>query len=531
MRNLNACVIVFGLLMSSIPTFAQRNNYISNIDNELKIKSLVVRSMTDNVSGIYAKTLTQELIKAVEDDRQWTLRPNLENFKASLDELESKPELAKSLGQQTKSDAILASRLSKGPQGLSIQLSLISANDGQVMVQSQLQNYSGFEMNDLKSEVRRLFLEIKKKLPYQGRILSRTGLLVTLDIGSRQGLANNAEVSVIQILKVQRHPKFKFIIGTDKEILGKIKIQKVDENLSFGTISFEKEEGVIKVQQKVLVDSYVVYPETPSSQGEILEELGQRKDSKLSLGDKPSEWVPERTPTFGKLGVMFGVGTYNISNNLTLGGGVSGSNSFVPSIHVNGELWFDPNWSALFEMRQYVFSISNSYSGSSPSRLNVSTNQYSVLGSYNFLLAEQFFGPKIQLSGGYSKFTSFVDQSTPTAFTSNTYGGLMLGLGGSFPLVLESKVPVSLGARMDLFWNPSMSESPVDSGSAKANVTSFQGFFLYKYSARMNLKGKLMYDLFSANFTGSGTRNNSTESATSSSHTVTTLAGGLEYLF
>jgi hypothetical protein len=426
-------------------------------------------------------------------------------------------------------DALLSTRISKGPKGLTIKMNLFAGKDGLLLAQQILPDYSGFETNDVKVQLTSVYESLKRKIPYDGSILSRRGLLVTIDLGSNQGLREEQDLNVIQIVKISRHPKFNFLVNDEKEFLGKIRIKKVEENLSFGSIVSERSEGVVQPGQKFIVENFVKYPEVPlSNDGKVLSDLAQRKDTSLAFGEKATAWVPESTPTYGKLGILFGLGNYQISNNLSSAGGISATNSMTPSIHIMGEMWLDPNWFGEFSMRQFVLSMNNPYPSSSPSKLNVSTNQYTLLGGYNFLIADQFFGPKLQLLAGYSKMNSYIDQSTPVAFTSVGYSGLVFGLGGSFPLPLESKVPFFLGARLNFFWNPTLDESPVSSGKSSSQVTSFAGSLEYRYSQRMNIKGVLAYDLFNSTITGSGSR---TETATSLSHAVTTLAAGVEYLF
>jgi hypothetical protein len=147
---------------------------------------------------------------------------------------------------------------------------------------------------------------------------------------------------------------------------------------------------------------------------------------------------------------------------------------------------------------------------------------------YNILLQDQFFGPKFQILGGYSKFASRVDTSSPMAYTSLTFSGLALGVAGSIPV--SDEVPVTIGAKMLYYINPSVDESPVSSGSsATANMSSFSAFGTYRWTEHINFKGEIMYDLFSASFSGTGSRG--ADSASSASHTITTFAGGIEYLF
>lgn len=517
------------LFLFSSQTYGQKTILKSSVDESLSIKTITVAPMVDNVSQIYAKPLTLHLRSIVENDRQWVLQTYPDEIKNSPEEFEDKPATVKAALQNAKADALLSSRLTKGPNGISIKLNLFLAKDGLLLAQETLQDYSGFEISDLQAQLGNLYSQLKSKLPYAGTVLSRKNRQVTVNLGTDQGLKDGSELSVVQIIKVVRHPKFHFVVSTEKEIIGKIQIDKAEESLSFGTIVLERSENVLKPGMKVVPINFVVYPPTSKSpDGKILNDLSQRPDSQLSLGENPREWVPAGSPSLGKIGLMLGLGSYAVNNTLSSVGAVNGSQTPTPSIHLDGELWLTTNWYVNLGLRQYILSIDNSYAGSGPGKIGVSSTQTTLQGGYNFLLQDTFFGPKFQILGGYSKFASTVDTSSPMAYTSLSFSGLALGLAGSLPV--SEEMPLTVGAKLMYYLNTSVDESPVNSGSSTSGkITSFSMFGTYRWTEHMNIRGELMYDLFSASFSGTGSRG--ADSATSASHALTTFAGGIEYLF
>jgi len=509
-------------------TYGQKTVLKSSVDESLSIKTITVAPMVDNVSQIYSKPLTGQLRNIVEKDRQWDLRSYPDSVKTSPEEFEDKPASVQAALKKASTDALLSSRLTKGPNGITIKLSLFLAKDGLLLAQESLQDYSGFEITDLRSQLEILYAKLKSKLPYAGVVLSRKSQQVTINLGSDQGLRAGNELSVVQILKVTRHPRFHFVVSAEKEIIGKIQIDKSEESLSFGTIVLERSENVLKPGMKVIPINFVVYPPTPrTADGKILNDLSQRPDSQVSLGDQPQEWVPAASPSLGKVGLMLGLGSYTVNNTLSTAGSVNGTQTPTPSIHLDGELWLTTNWLVSLGLKQYILSVSNGYPGSGPGQIGISSTQTTLQGGYSFLLHDTFFGPKFQVLGGYSKFASTVDTSSPMAFTSLSFSGLALGIAGSLPVSEET--PLTIGAKLMYYLNTSVDESPVNSGaSVSGKITSFSAFGTYRWTEHMNIRGELMYDLFSASFSGTGSR---TDSASSASHTLTTFAGGIEYLF
>lgn len=516
-------------LLLTHSTYGQSLKFISQTDQDLSIKKIVVIPLVDNIDGIYSNPLTKTFEKNIADDKQWELIQAQKNITFTPEEFEEKPETVRSVLKKYQTDALLAGRISKGPSGITIKVSLYSGADGLPIASESIQDYQGFEIKDLNNQVPVMLQKLKSKVPYHGFILSRKGQLVTLNIGSSQGLKEGAELTAIQVIKVNRHPKYKFIVSTDTVILGKIKINKVDEYISFGSVTTERESNVISASTKFLVERFIQYPSASlTADGKIQNALDARSDSKTAFGDSPNEWVPETQPTFGKIGLMLGLGSYTMNSSLSTGS--TGSSSPVtPSIHINGEMWFDPHWFTGLNMSSYVFSLKNNLSGSNPGTLNAQLNTTSLVGGYNFLMADDFFGPKLKLLMGYSILNGFIDNSTPTAFTSTTYSGLTLGISGSFPIELPGKKePLYFGGKLNLFLSPGLSESPVSSGSSQNQITSFGVFIEYKLGQRMNLVSGLDFDLISSNFGGGGSR---APSASSTSQAITHLAGGIEYLF
>ncbi len=522
--------LILSLMSFPILTFGQSVKYVSDLDQSLNIKTVLLAPLVDNISGIYATPLNEALKNSIEASHQWETKPLDKSALMSPEEFEASPSAVKSAAKKSTADALIAGRISRGPNGVTIKLTLFSCVDGLPIGSETLNNYPGFEIADLKIQTSNLMKLLRGKLPYHGLVMSRKGQLVTLNIGAGAGIRPGFEATVIQVFKINRHPKFGFIVSTDNLTLGKIQINKVDEYLSFGTITSERETNVIASGSKVSFGNTVQYPNSNvMSDGKLITNLNDRADNQLAFGDKPREWLPETPPTFGKIGLMAGLGTYTISNGLTTGA-VSGNSLATPSIHLNGELWMSPRWALGVTLRDYLFSIANGLSSSTPSTLSASFAETAIHVNYNFLLTDDFFGPKFQTGIGYSTMSTYIDNSAPTAFESTTYSGLFIHLGGAMPLGTgEEKFPFIIGGHLNYFLSPRQAEAPTNSGNAgNTQVNSFAITCEKRYSERVTLRGELMFDSMSTSFSGTGSR---AIPSSSSSQSFTTFAGGVDFLF
>jgi hypothetical protein len=510
----------------------QSATYVSQVDESLTIRRVAVLPSSDNVDGIYARPIQTQLIDLVKASHRWDFSDaSVTGAMPSVSDLEEQPALALKTFGKLNTDAVILAVASRGTNGMSVRLDLFLRKDGKLVAQESFKDNPRTEIPQLKEQIRVLYSRLSNKLPYQGLILSRQGNRVTINLGKSDGLRKDQTVSAVQIISVQRHPKFNFLISTEKEILGQIKILKVDETLSFGAIVNERERGAIARFAKITSLRPVEYGE-PTIDGDS--NLTARPDANVVFGEKPSEWIPSHPPAFGQVGFRLGFGSY--SSNLS---GISSDcceakTAVYPSVTIDGEIWINPNWIARALITQGVMSTSNPRSGASPSDLNHSYSRYELEVGYNFLLKDDFFGPKIQIDAGLASASMKVDDSNPRGLTSTAFSGLLVGVVGTFPL--DDSKQWMIGGKFNLFLFPKLSESPVTSGGdPKANINDFSIFAQKKLSENLRAVGSLDFSLYSASYSGAGNRYDSSgtvpEVATSLSQRHTVLSGGVVYMF
>jgi len=539
--SLAASLIAFGLLTPSLSpaqsaekAVEQSATYVSQIDSDLTLRRVAVLPSSDNVDGIYARPIESQITSLVKDSHRWDFSDaTVSGAMPSISDLEEQPALALKTFGKLDADAFLVAVASRGAMGMSVRLDLFLKKDGRLVAQEAFKDNPRTEIPQLKEQIKILYSRLVAKLPYQGLILSRQGNRVTINLGKSDGLRKDQIVSAVQIISVQRHPKFGFLISTDKEILGQIKILKVDETLSFGAIVNERERGAIARFAKITSLAPVEYGD-PSLEPDASRDLKARPDSNVAFGEKPTEWVPSHPPSFGQIGFRVGFGSYDYNLSGISSDCCEAKSSLYPSITLDGEIWINPNWIARVQMTQGILSTSNPRSGSSPSDINHSYGRYQLELGYNFLLKDDFFGPKIQIDAGLATASTKVDDSNPRGLTSASFSGLLVGLMGLFP-VDDAKIWY-VGGKFNLFLFPSMSESPVTSGGdPKATINDFSLFAQRKLSENLRAVGSLDFSLYSASYSGAGNRYDASgttpEVATSLSQRHTVLSGGIVYMF
>lgn len=489
--------------LSSGPVFAQIKTYQSAIDQTLNLRKIAVVPMEDNVKHIYASPLTESLLSELKQDRRFeVLAGPAPRF--APEEFEGNPKSVATYLSSVKADALITSRLIKGARGLSLRLTLIAGSENLPMAQEILEDYPGFETEDVKRQLSQLLAKLLSRLPYQALVTSRQGQVVTLNAGSRHGLRLNDEIFVVLITGIERHPKFKFITKVDREIMGKVRLEKVDDSVSFGSLVSERSANLVQAGFKATWSEPVSYPRAGITEGGgLVPGIGDRPDAPLAYGNAPREWTTGQDASFGKVALLAGIAQTNLSTTLSTGDSASGANNFSPLVRIDAQMWLDPRWQFDLIIEQMATKIPNELANSSPSNLNLQMQELSLLLGYNFLVEpEDFWGPKFELMGGFSKTTLFVDDSTPRAHTSKEYGGFAFGLGGSFPLVAENNSRWLLGGKFLYYWQPTISETPVSSGSASNQITHFNLFAEYGISTKMAFRTDVNFKQVSSSFSG-----------------------------
>ncbi len=507
-----------------------RASFRSEVDDLLTIEKITVLPFTDNLQGIYARPLEAHFIQLVQKMHRWNYIPATPTGPIlAPEELEASPEKTIQATQGLGVDAAFAARISKGPKGIIIHLSLFLTKDGKLLSQAVLKDFKQFDIESLTSQIEKLLTEIVARLPYSGRVLSREGQRVTVNLGKKDGLNPNQMLSVVQIIQAQRHPKFNFLIKTEKEIFGKIKLLKVDDTLSFGIVVSEKERGAIQKNSKIGSIDFVTYDANaglsliPSPE----EELTQRDDSALVFGKDAKPWKPTAPPTFGLVGGQLGLGRFSGNREAVGVGSPEATNNFVPSVNLIGELWLTQEWTFHAKLRQAIIPVDNPVSGSAPTELNQSLSYYEAGIGYSFRFGPYIWSPHLEPYMGYFYYRLFVDDSTPTVFTTIQFTGFKFGVRGSSPIGVRGAYGV--GGNFSMAWKPGIKESPHPSGdSSEGSVTQFGIFGFKRIGERLKIQVDLEFEMFSANFSGLGGNHNP---ATSASHRHTTLLGGVIFMF
>jgi hypothetical protein len=210
---------------------AVETKFVSGLDADIGITCVAIVPIADNVEGIYSRPISPLLKEWFESDRRFEFKYLSDSKPITPESLETSAERVLALQKKSACNSVLAGRLTRGPGGLELKMSLFAGGRGILLATRSENMASIFETSDVMKRVNSMTEELFNSLPYQGVILSRKGQLVTLNLGKRFGLSEGDNITVIKIVGEVRHPKHQFLISTQNEVIGRIVIEKVEDFL------------------------------------------------------------------------------------------------------------------------------------------------------------------------------------------------------------------------------------------------------------------------------------------------------------
>ena len=511
------------------PAFSQSNmedttEYLSSYDDSVTLQKMTYIPSVDNVNGVYSKAINEHLQLLIEKNHKWSyIKPTSQITKINPEELVGQPKKVKSFSNQLNSDGFFVAELRKDPKQIRIHLYLFSVRSGDLITEEELTR-SDDNTEIVKAGVQSLFQRILEKIPYDALIVSRTDNRVTVNAGQRDGVQVGQTLTAIKVIGAKKHPKRGFIIKSQKAVMGQLRVVKVDEYLSFADIVSETEPGVLTKNVKVTGISQIQYQATPWTKQYTPPEQILSEDNKTVFGKRAREWVAKDPPTFGRIGANLAIGSFDNNVAFTDGNNLNTKVSVYPRINLSGEIWVTPKW---FVDAAFAQGVGSSKDPSNGQDLSNSLTRYRLSFGYNFILRNEFFGPKLSFDIGFSGYRMFVDSTGTSGFTTLQYRSMPIGIGGHVPI--NKSRTWAIGGKAYFHFFPSLTETPFSSGSDPDNsINEFLFYAENKISQRLRLKLGLEFLILSSSFSGPGSR---PVSANNMSHRFTTVTTGIDYLF
>lgn len=503
-----------------VPSYAQIQKLISVDDSISSFYKVLFWGIRDNTDGVFSRAILDKTLDTLNQHNQISFSNAIgaTSNPIVLNDLQRK----KLIGNF---DGALWGEILKQGSIFKLKFSLFDRN-GQLYLSSEKIIEPELNVKNLNRATHDLLAELFSSLPYQGWVVGKKDQLITINFGLKHGAKVGADVDVILITQLRRHPIEGFVTQTEKQIIGKLKIQKVEQDISFCSLVSERYPGIVTIGSKIEAPTLVQYPALIKSQdGTLIKpHLDPREDS-IVVGQNPNEWV-DRQPQFGLIGFGFGLAQNSINQNLVgPRGSVSGQAQLLPSLSLNGELWLTTHAVLDLMFRQSVGRLSFKEDSKS-STLNYSDSLIKLGVLYRFIFGSDPSLSYFFLGGRFFQFKNAVQETASFDLTSFQYSGLATVLGMRYALPVQR---IALIAQMEIPIFTNVTESPVTSGNSQSpSRTFFNIGGEYFIAPTKSLQLTWGSELLSTQFSGTGTR---PDSATQSTQYQSIMMLGLNYYF
>ena len=316
----------------------------------------------------------------------------------------------------------------------------------------------------------------EKTIPYEGRVKGVLGDQFTIDIGRKSHVYNGAEIIIERPTTKRQHPLLKEVIDYQTEKIADAKVFDVSDNQAQAKII--KYEG----QKKLHLEDWV----------KVQMQEKRKAIEQLSYPEKEKEEFGK----LGTLGLFVNVGESSFVKTSTAENSLS---AMLPGVDVEAEIWATRNWWFGLDISKKFGSYSKDQ-GTFSSNTNSTTNSITrVKVGYKYLPMGFFYGPQVDVYGGYADYTYGLTANTTDGLTEFTFDGLLVGTRGS--------VPMWESVRAFLIFDFLLTSNYSEKIRALGSDESSSNYHLeigsqYMFEPNITLSGALSVISNKANFTG-----------------------------
>jgi hypothetical protein len=459
------------LLVLSLPTWSQSS-----------MRRCALLPVTDSVGGAIGFKVFEELETQLKRSNWCTYVSNagllnvFSRYRENLPQYLKQKEVLKTVSDKLKVGSIIRLVIVNEVKGVELQLEVYGDN-GEDLYFSEKTLVASDDIELITQTAKTWLDTYSKTIPYDAKLNGILGDQITLDVGKGYPIHIGQSFVVKRPVSIKKHPLLKKIVDWDTEVLAEGKVFNISDNQALGMVK------VYKTDKKLTVGDWV-----------RLEEWKQAVIHDPTLDDKKEE------DTLGTLGILslalFGSSSSTDTNGPNGSTRMSG-NLFGIDFRVEG--WITRQYFAALEISRSLGSQKTDQGNPTKDSVNVNNSTFKLTGGYKYLPIGFFYGPQIDIYGGYAKHSFDLDTSTTDGFGKNSISGIVLGTRANIPINREYRFVA--GAEFIPF--PTFTDEDSIFGSASsASSLEIEVGIKYQYTPRMTLDATIETSSQKAKFSG-----------------------------
>ncbi|MBA2406080.1 MAG: hypothetical protein H0V66_14990 [Bdellovibrionales bacterium] len=451
--------IFFLTLLFSFQTFAQSS-----------MRRCTLLPITDSVGGAIAFKVFEEVEENLKKSNWCTYVSNsglihiFSRYRENLPQYLKQKEVLKTVAEKLQVGSLIRVALVNEIKGVEIQLE-VHGEDGEDLYFSEKVLIGTDDIETISQTINNWLDTYSKTIPYDAKINGILGDQITLDVGKGYPIQVGQSFVVKRPTNKKKHPLLKKIVDWDTDVLAEGKVFNISDNQALGMVK------VYKGDKKLVAGDWV-----------RLEPFKQEAFNDPNLEDKKEE----EPGTLGILSIAL-FGTSSSVDTTTPTGAKRMSGNLV-GFDFRGEGWITRQYFAALEIARSIGKLSEVSGNPDKSSTNAQFGLFKLTGGYKYLPLGFFYGPQIDIYGGYGNYSFDLDYSAADGFGKGNISGILLGVAANIPINRDYRFMV----QADFIPFPSFEDSDnIYGDSTSASVLDLEIGLKYQYTPRMTLDGSI----------------------------------------
>lgn len=438
--------------------------------------------ITDGVDNKVGFKVFEEIENYIKEGSWCTYKSNSElinilgQYSKNLESHLANKDVLKVIADKTKAGTMIRVTLQMQAGQTEVKTEIIGENGEDRYFKEQTQLRS----NDpsLIAQTVKNWLDVyEKTIPYDGRIKGVLGDQFTIDIGKKSHIYNGSEIVIERPTTKRQHPLLKEIVDYQTEKIAEGKVFDVSDTQAQAKVT--QYEG----QKKLHLEDWVKV--RASEKAKAVEQINYPEKDKEDFGK------------LGTIGLYLDLGNADVTQT---GSSERSINGFMYGVDVETEIWATRNvWFGL-DLSKKFGKYSKDQGTFSQESFSTTNSQTRVKIGYKYLPMGFFYGPQVDVYGGYASYDYSLSTNTTDHYTDFTFSGLMLGTRGSVPVMENIRLYLSFDFLLTSSYKEKIQIFGSDDSSSNYRL---EAGAQYSYAPNITFAGGLSILSNKANFTGS----------------------------
>jgi hypothetical protein len=438
--------------------------------SQASMRRCTLLPITDSVGGAIGFKVFEEVEKVLQKSNWCTYVSNsgliniFSRYRENLPQYLKQKEVLKTVAEKLQVGSIIRVVLVNEIKGVEVQME-VHGEDGEDLYFSEKSSIDTDDIEVISQTIKNWLDTYSKTIPYDAKINGILGDQITLDVGKGYPIQVGQSFVVKRVVTKKKHPLLKKIVDWESKVLAEGKVFNISDNQALGIVKVYKSEKKLEAGDWVRLKAFE-----------------QKVINDPNLKEKENE-AP------GVLGIvsvaLFGT-TSSVDTSTPAGSKRVSGNMF--GFNFRGEGWITRQYFAALEVARSLGKLSEVSGNPEKSSVNAQFGVFKVTGGYKYLPIGFFYGPQIDIYGGYANYVFDLDYSAADGYGKGNISGLLLGVAANIPINREYRFMV----QADFIPFPSFEDSDAIFGTASSvSALDLEVGVKYQYTPRMTLDGSI----------------------------------------